>query len=65
MQRTAILILTLALTAACGGDNASPMTHGAQNKPSSVVTGETKSNTPPPANPDPAPQPAGAEGTDN
>jgi hypothetical protein len=62
MQRTAILILILALAAACGGDNASPMTHGAHNKPSSVVHGKTRSGAPPPANPDPAPPSAGAEG---
>jgi hypothetical protein len=63
MQRIAILLLTAALAAACGSDNASPMTHGAKNKPSDVSQGETKSNIPPPDNPDAPPQPAGAEGT--
>lgn len=63
MQRAALLLLILTLAAACGSDNASPMTHGSKNKPSDVTQGNTKSNTPPPGNPDPAPQPAGAEGT--
>ncbi len=61
MHRTLLASLVLTLAAACGSDNASPHTQGAHNAPSKG--GETKSNTPPPGNPDPSPQPAGAEGT--
>lgn len=62
MRRLLSPLFVLILTAACGGgDNASPQTHGAHNKPSQG--GETRSGAAPQSNPDSAPQNPGAEGT--
>ncbi|HEX8617320.1 MAG TPA: hypothetical protein VF911_07030 [Thermoanaerobaculia bacterium] len=63
MRSTLLFVLCLTLATGCGGgnDNASPHTHGAKNDPSKG--GETRSNTPPPGNPDTPPPTPGGEGT--
>ncbi len=59
MQRTPILLLASLLLLACGGDNASPTTHGAHNKPSE---GGAAHSTAPPSNAsDQTAVPAGTE----
>lgn len=54
IRRLLALLVTLAFLTACKSDNASPMTHGAHNKPSDVTSGKTKSDAPPPNTTNPA-----------
>jgi hypothetical protein len=61
MRQTWLLILALMLVAGCRSDNASPMTHGADNKPS--AGGATRSEAPASSNTAAQPQSPGAEGT--
>ncbi len=61
MRQTCLLLMVLMLLAGCKSDNASPMTHGAANKPSEG--GATHSEAPPSSSTSAQPQTPGAEGT--
>lgn len=47
MKRIIPILFAALFGAACYSDNASPMRHGAHNKPSSVVKGKTTTDAPP------------------
>lgn len=47
MKRMLAILFAALFGAACYSDNASPMRHGAHNKPSSVVKGKTTTDAPP------------------